>query len=79
MNIRAQESEAESCKMPRNCCVTTCENLFENGFKAISFPNDEERKTIWIKQIRQGINNPNWNVAKSSRICEVCTLAITMK
>ncbi len=57
--------------MPSNCCIPSCKNSFDAGYKSKRFPSDDNLKKIWIDKIRNGIDDPHWSPTESARLCEV--------
>lgn len=49
------------------CVVYGCSNLSEDGFIMKRFPQEEERKKLWLQQIKR----EDWNPRSDAMICEV--------
>ena len=63
--------------MASSCCVTGCQNNVKNN-KAVtfhSFPSNEERKTLWLKNLNWSVDDGKPWKSAWYRVCSVSWLS----
>ena len=60
-------SSLTSVIMPERCVAGFCSNTRKDGFSLFKFPNDEELRKVWTKQVQR--TRVMWQPSASSVLC----------